>query len=78
MEKPAQYVTELIALAKKHGLKKLKCGDIEFEFNESAPIWPKDTKLADLASETEPTPTEDEFLFWSTGYTPDQRVKEGN
>lgn len=75
MDNYAQKLAELLELAKKNNLKKLKVGEIEFEFDEPAE---KETTQSiggeALDLDKVPNPTEDEMLFWSSGYEPEHRI----
>jgi len=59
---------ELIKIAKKHGLKRLKLGTFEAEFFEKSPKRVGIPRgLKNLKVDQVSPPTEDELLFWSSG-----------
>lgn len=61
-------IAKLVRFARKQGLKRLKCGDIEFEFTQGPVQAAKAGKITagePLTTDERP-PSEDEFLLWST------------
>lgn len=61
-------IAKLVRFARKNGLKRLKCGDIEFEFTQG-PMQeariPRNAPGEPITTDERP-PSEDEFLLWST------------
>ena len=58
---------EMIKIAKKHGLKRMKLDDLEIEFFEKTPKRVGVPKGIENLTKPDPMPTEDELLFWSSG-----------
>ena len=67
----AKILKELVRFAKKNNLKHVKCGDIEFTFDEKQPKTVKEkeqelepVKIKDMVGDM---PNDDDLMLWSTG-----------
>lgn len=60
-------------LAKEYKVKRLKCGDIEVEFDGK--IYQESQAAPNLGITPERMPTEDELLFWSSNEQIDVEAK---
>lgn len=75
-------MTKLLNFCKKNGIKRIKLGDFEADFAEirlKEKTKIKKEKPRPITQEpiqTEPLPTEDELLFWSTNYDPKEDNQE--
>lgn len=77
MQNELKEFTKYIKFARKHGLKRLKIGEIDFEFShpQAATIpGKKDTIGGAPLNDSERMPTEDEMLLWSTSAYDDVRA----
>lgn len=61
-------MTEILKIAKKFDLKRVKMGEIEFELFEKQVGISDGLKTQDIPKER--MPTEDEMLYWSSPYDP--------
>jgi len=69
-----QQIKDLCDLAKQYGLKRIKSGDIELEFDArvGAPDQPS------LPQSIKDTPTTEELLMWSSPFATDKESDDGN
>lgn len=67
-----------IKFARKRGLKSLKCAHFEFELSDRpAPVRaPRGKSVSEPTERGNATPTDEEFLYWSSGYDPSENKNE--
>jgi len=65
---------EIIKMAKKAGLKRLKTGDVELEFHDAKP-QPMQPDVSDIPNDGKRMPSDADMLFYSTDFFDDTDKK---
>lgn len=71
-------IKKIIAIGNKTGVKRIKMGDFEVEFKEGPSAAVDMDKLAEGFKPAKGLPTEDEMLYWSSGFDAENKEEQPN